>query len=327
MKCTNERIISFFLIAALLISFTACGEVPDENAYRVFETSFQFGITKSGAQTSGGTFASNLCVTNGEDIGTDQVASHVAYGGGLFNVTTKEVKYSQSMFEQMYPASTTKILTCYIALKHGNLDEVFTVSEHACEQDKDAAVAKLRPGDELTLRELLYGLMLVSGNDAAVAIAEGISGSEEAFADLMNKEAAALGATKSHFVTPNGLHKNDHYTTVYDMYLIFNEAIKNEQFLEIITTMSYTANVTRGSNTVQLTWGTTNRYLTGKQKVPEGVTVIGGKTGTTTQAGYCLVLYSKNENDEDIISIVFHGDSRNNLYYLMNDMLKTFANG
>ncbi len=314
-------------VVAVSLPLMACNQTPDENAYRVFETSYQLGITKSASQATGKTFATDLCVTDGADIGTDAVASHVAYAGGLFNVTNKEVLYSQSIFEQMYPASTTKILTCYVALKYGNLDEVFTVSEHACDQEKDAAIAKLRPNDRVTLRELLYGLMLVSGNDAAVAIAEGVSGSEEAFAELMNKEAAALGATKSHFVTPNGLHKDDHYTTVYDMYLIFNEAIKNEQFLEIIRTLNYTANVEReGSGTVQLNWGTTNRYLSGKQPVPEGVTVIGGKTGTTTQAGYCLVLYSKNANDEDVISIVFHGDSRNNLYYLMDQLLKTFAN-
>ena len=327
MKCISKRYLSVLLAAGIVLSTAACGKEVDPNEYRIYETSYQLGITKSGPMSSGVTYTSDLCVSDGTDIGTDEVASHVAYGGGVFNTTTHQMTYSQSIYEQMYPASTTKILTCYIALKYGDLDEVFTVSENACDQDDDAAVAKLKPGDKITLRELLYGLMLVSGNDAAVAIAEGISGSEEAFAELMNKEAAALGATKSHFVTPNGLHRDDHYTTVYDMYLIFNAAIKNEKFLEIIKTLNYTANVTReGSGTVQLSWDTTNRYLTGKTKVPEGVTVIGGKTGTTTQAGYCLVLYSKNERNEDIISIVFHGDSRNNLYYLMNELLLKFAN-
>ena len=310
----------------LACTLGACSKVPDPNAYSVYETSYQLGITKSSPLSGAVTYASNLCVTDGSDIGTDKVASHVAYGGGVFNVTNSEVTYSQSIYDQMYPASTTKILTCLIALKYGDPDEVITVSENACRQDKDAAVCHLKPGDRITLRELLYGLMLVSGNDAAVAIAEGISGSEEAFADLMNKEAASLGATRSHFVTPNGLHRDDHYTTVYDMYLIFNEAIKNEKFLEIIGTLNYTANVTRdGSGTVQLSWDSTNRYLNGKQKIPEGITVIGGKTGTTTQAGYCLVLYSQNEKGEDIISIVFHGDSRKNLYYLMDELLVNFA--
>ena len=326
MKCINKRLLAVILMCVCMLPLTGCSDVPDPNAYRVYETSFQLGITKSSPLSAAITYASDLCVTDGSDIGTDQAASHVAYGAGVFNVSKQQVTYAQSVFDQMYPASTTKILTCYIALKYGDLDEVFTVSENACKQDKDAAVAKLKPGDKITLRELLYGLMLVSGNDAAVAIAEGISGSEEAFADLMNKEAAALGATKSHFVTSNGLHRDDHYTTVYDMYLIFNAAIKNEQFREIIGTLNYTANVTReGTGTVQLSWDSTNRYLTGKQPVPEGITVIGGKTGTTTQAGYCLVLYSQNEKGDDIISIVFHGDSRKNLYYLMDELLTKFA--
>lgn len=326
MKCINKRIFAVFSIFVFALSLCGCGEIVDPNAYQVYESSYQYGITKSSPMSSARMFASDLCVTGGEDKGVDEVASHVAYAGGLFNVSTKDVLYSQSIYEKMYPASTTKILTCLIALKYGNLDDVYTVSEHACDQEFDASVAELSPGDQVTLRELLYGLMLVSGNDAAIAIAEGMSGSEEAFSELMNREAHMLGATKSHFITPNGLHNDDHYTTVYDMYLIFNEAIKNETFLEIIKTASYTANITSANgNPKQLQWDTTNQYLNGKRKIPDGITVIGGKTGTTTEAGLCLVLLSKNANNDDIISIVFHADSRTNLYYLTSELLTKFA--
>ena len=131
--------------------------------------------------------------------------------------------------------------------------------------------------------------MLRSGNDAAVAIAEHISGSSEEFVVLMNAEAKALGATGSHFVTPNGLHDEEHYSTVYDMYLFMNAAVKNEP-------------------------------------MPEGVTVIGGKTGTTGEAKYCLVQYNENTAKEPVISIVLKADSRDNMYLLMSEMLKNFAN-
>ena len=101
-----------------------------------------------------------------------------------------------------------------MSLKNGNLDDVVTVSANAANEASDSSVCELKEGDKITLRDLLYGLMLRSGNDAAVAIAEHISGSSEEFVVLMNAEAKALGATGSHFVTPNGLHDEEHYSTV-----------------------------------------------------------------------------------------------------------------
>jgi D-alanyl-D-alanine carboxypeptidase (penicillin-binding protein 5/6) len=179
----------------------------------------------------------------------------------------------------------------------------------------------------LTVEQLLYGLMLVSGNDAANVLAEYYAGSIDAFAEKMNEEALALGATGSHFVNANGLPDDDHYTTVYDMYLIFQAAIKEQAFTDLIRTDSYDASYTSASGSaVEVTWANTNYYLSGDAEVPEGFTVVGGKTGTTTAAGYCLVLYSSNSKGEDIVSIVFKADSRQDLYSLMSQILSTFAN-
>lgn len=143
----------------------------------------------------------------------------------------------------------------------------------------------------------------------------------------MNREAKALGATQSHFVNANGLPDEDHYTTVYDMYLIFQEAIQTQDFIDIIHTKSYDAAYQNASgNTVTQTWKSTNRYLNGQTTEPEDITVIGGKTGTTNAAGYCLVLYSKNQKGDDIVSIVYKGKTRSDMYTLMNQILSTFAN-
>ena len=143
----------------------------------------------------------------------------------------------------------------------------------------------------------------------------------------MNAEAKALGATGSHFVTPNGLHDEEHYSTVYDMYLFMNAAVKNETFLEIIKSSQYTANYTDAAgNPVTKEWDSTNKYLMGTEPMPEGVTVIGGKTGTTGEAKYCLVQYNENTAKEPVISIVLKADSRDNMYLLMSEMLKNFAN-
>ena len=143
----------------------------------------------------------------------------------------------------------------------------------------------------------------------------------------MNREAKALGATQSHFVNANGLPDDDHYTTIYDMYLIFQAAIQTQDFIDIIHTQSYDAAYQHASgNAVTQKWESTNRYLNGQIKEPEDITVVGGKTGTTNAAGYCLVLYSKNKKGDDIVSIVYKGKTRSDMYTLMNQILSTFAN-
>jgi D-alanyl-D-alanine carboxypeptidase (penicillin-binding protein 5/6) len=322
-KCTNK-----FLALVLALSLTICltGCSKDNTSYDVYKTSHNFGIIQGDYASESNLFASNLAVTDTTNVGMDTVDSQVASGAGVFNLATKEVTYSQNIFEKLYPASTTKILTAYVALKYGDLDQEITVSENACDQAEDSSVANLNPGDKMTLRDLLYGLMLRSGNDAAIAIAEGISGDVDTFVNLMNQEATALGAVNSHFVTPNGLHDEDHYTTVYDMYLIFNAAIQNDDFRTILQTTTYNVFYTTSDGTeTSQTWNTTNYYLLGKEQAPDGITVIGGKTGTTGEAGYCLVLLSKNEQNQQIISIVFDADARTNLYYLMNEILNLYG--
>ncbi len=142
----------------------------------------------------------------------------------------------------------------------------------------------------------------------------------------MNQEAKALGALDSHFVNPNGLHDKDHYTTVYDLYLIFQEAVKNDAFVELIQTKEFTVDyLDPVGMPLQQVWNSTNKYLMETETAPKGVTVVGGKTGTTNDAGYCLVLLSSNSKNEQIVSIVMKADCRNNLYYYMNELLYGFS--
>ncbi len=326
MKCTN-KFISLVIAGVLCLSLVSCGNKPevDVTSYDVYDSSFEYGLTQNGASSNVELLAKELCVTGADDLGTSNVHSQVASGAGAFNTNTQTTLYAQSVHEKLYPASTTKILTCYIACLYGNLDEYYTVSANAVDQASDSSVIHLREGDVITLRDLLYGLMLRSGNDAAVAIAEGISGDVESFAALMNETAKNIGATNSNFITPNGLHDENHYTTVYDMYLILNAAIQNEDFYNIFTTNTYTANYTSGGAAKTVDWSTTNQYLTGKVTKPNGFNILGGKTGTTGAAGYCLVLLSENERQEKIISIVFNADCRSNLYLLMNEILNNYC--
>jgi len=324
-KCIN-KVTSLLLALVLCFSFVGCKSKTESIAtYKMYDSSSVYGITHNGSSSNVEMFAKDLCVVGTDDLGTSAVNSQVAGAAGAFNLTDKSVVYAQSIHEKMYPASTTKIMTAYIACLYGDLDEFYTVSANAVKQDSDSSIINLKEGDVISLRDLLYGLMLRSGNDAAIAIAEGMYGDVEKFVAKMNETAKSLGATNTNFVTPNGLHDENHYTTVYDMYLILNAAMQNEAFYTIFSASKYTASYTSGGSNKTAEWSTTNQYTTGKITTPSGFTVIGGKTGTTGAAGYCLVLLSENEEHDKIISIVFNADCRSNLYLLMNEILSNYC--
>lgn len=285
-------------MTCLLFAAYGCGSGETlTDSYDVYEMADSLGIAATASDVSKNYFSTGLCVSEDIALGTDATTSSVAEGAGAFNLSTGQVVYAKNLYERLYPASTTKILTAYLALKYcDDLDAYVTVSENAANQAADSSVCDLKAGDSVKLRDLLYGMMLRSGNDAAIAIAEHVSGSVEAFAELMNQEAAAMGATQTHFVNPNGLPDANHYTTVYDMYLIFAKALENQMFSEIIAAKSYDVIYTNAQGeAVEKTWENTNLYLTGDAKTPEGFTILGGKTGTTGEAGYCLVLYSQKD--------------------------------
>ena len=325
---TNKyKILLPVLILALLL-LTGCTQRSDvAEAYQLYETSDNYALTESSASAAPELLAENLCVGGTENSATDGIDAAFAQSAGVFSVEDEVVTYAQNIYQRMYPASTTKILTAYIALKYGNLDDVITVSNEAITSlMSGSSICGLKPGDSLTLDQALYGLMLCSGNDAANAIAEHISGSVEKFAELMNQEAAALGASQSHFVNAHGLPDENHYTTAYDLYLIFNAAVQNDHFVKLISTKKYDASYMDASGApVNVTWFNTNGYLKGTFSMPENVTVIGGKTGTTEAAGSCLVLYSKNSSGKPYISVVLKGNSKRELYTLMTELLTNFS--
>ena len=273
-------------------------------------------------------FARDLCVTSEEVSLNGFQPDSSLHAAGLLNLGDEQVAYGYKLFDQLYPASTTKTMTAYLALKYGNPDDVVTVSAHATDFNWDESVAGLATGDSLTLYDLICGLMLCSGNDCGTAIAEHISGSEEAFAELMNTEAAKLGATGTHFVNPHGLHDENHYTTAYDLYLIFNAACKDQRFMDIISMDSYAAEITGADGSVRTaSWAPTNYYSAGLAAPPDGVSVIGGKTGTTDQAGNCVILYDENMNGTPYISVIMGASDKTILYDQMNQLFSAGMTG
>lgn len=273
----------------------------------------------------GNLFAKDLCVTDA-DVDLDGYTTDPnVHAAGLFDLTNHKVLYADKLYDRIFPASTTKIMTAYLALKYGNPDDMVTVNSDVTDFAPDEQVCGLKAGDTLSLHDLLCGLLLYSGNDAAVAIADYIGGSVPGFADMMNKEAVALGATGTHFVNPNGLQDENHYTTAYDLYLMFNACIKDQRFLDIISQHSYTASIKGADGTVRTaTWTPTNFYSAGEATPPSGVKVIGGKTGTTDEAGSCVILYSEDVDKHPYISIIMGAEDKTTLY---DDMTKLLAAG
>lgn len=270
-------------------------------------------------------FATSLCVVTGEEAVSDPSVN--AEAAGVFSLSDQNVIFEKNVFERMHPASITKVMTALLAVKYGNLDEEITVGDETRITEAGASMCNIQPGDTLTLRQLLYGLMLPSGNDAGAAIAVHMAGSIDAFSEMMNTEARKVGATDTHFVNPHGLTNEVHLTTAYDLYLILNEALKYPEFRNIIGTREYTVcyRDAQGNEKSQI-WQNSNKYLTGAEKTPDGLHVLGGKTGTTNAAGYCLILASEDEQDQEYISVVLKAGSRADLYDNMTNIICKIVN-
>ena len=175
--------------------------------------------------------------------------------------------YAKDIFTKRSPASITKIMTALVTLKYGNLEDIVTVTPIVKDIEYGSSVADIHEGDILTLEQLLYGMMIASGNDASMMIAEHISGSVDAFVELMNQEAQAIGATNTHFTNPHGLTDPDHYTTVYDIYLMLDAALEYELFQDVISRHNYYAEYSRtDGSSVAVTWESTNHYFTNQEK-------------------------------------------------------------
>lgn len=211
----------------------------------------------------------------------------------LMDGENNRVLYEINGYDQMSMASTTKIMTCIIALENGKLDDVVTVSSYAASMPD--VKLNIRPGDQYYLKDLLYSLMLQSHNDVAVAIAEHIGGSVSGFATMMNDKARSLDCNNTNFVTPNGLDAEGHYTTAKDLALISSYAIKNKDFIEITNTSSYQFKELKKGTSYSVS--NKNKFL----YMMDGA--IGIKTGFTGKAGYCFVGAIK-KSDRTLISVV-----------------------
>ena len=215
----------------------------------------------------------------------------------IIDRNSKTIIYGKNENNRKAMASTTKIMTAVVVIENTNLNTIVEISKKAA--GTGGSRLKLKAGDKISINDLLYGLMLRSGNDAAVALAEFVGGSIEGFANLMNKKANELNMFNTHFVTPHGLDNTDHYTTAYELAILTDYALKNDIFSKIVNTKETTISINKQTRTIS----NTNELLGNLNGV------YGVKTGFTNGAGRCLVTSIK-RNNMDIICVVLGADTK-----------------
>ncbi|QST03087.1 D-alanyl-D-alanine carboxypeptidase (plasmid) [Pontibacillus sp. ALD_SL1] len=225
--------------------------------------------------------------------------------GVALEVKSGDVLYDKKAHEKSYPASVTKVLTAILLDEYVKADEDLVVSEYASIQECSCLV--LEPGEVLTKRDAMHALLIKSANDVATVIAEHIAGSEESFSDLMNQKAQEIGMTNSHFVTPNGLHHEDHYTTAYDLALLGKEALNYPSVIQAMGTTEYTVHTSKQTIPIYAI-----------HKVMDQPDALAGKTGYTSMAQNTLLeIFQKGHNQ--IVTVVLK-TSRDQEYQDVNTM-------
>ncbi len=250
----------------------------------------------------------------------------------LMDYSSGKILYEKNINEKRYPASLTKIMTAIIVLENCELSDTATVSYDAVMSLSSGYVtANLQVGEELTVEQLLYVLMVGSSNDAAIVLAEHVSGSVENFATLMNEKAKELGCTSTNFVNPNGAHDENHYSTAYDLALIAKYAMQNDTFRTLVSTTFYTLPTTNKYDREDRIFRTTNSLLqldnSDRADNYYYKYATGIKTGFTTPAGNCLIA-SANKNNLELITVVLGaGQTKDGLSQRYLDTLSLFDYG
>lgn len=258
----------------------------------------------------------------------DAAAYNSFFATMLVDDTTKVPIVAHNVHNRIYPASMTKLMTGILvmeSIEKGDisLDDIVTLNRKVTFDDWDAMASDLVGGCRVSVKNLLYGLMITSYNDCGVILAELIAGSESAFCDRMNEKAREIGATNTHFENCHGLHSDDHYTTAYDLYLIISEFSKHDlaYIIDSLNTYDFTYTDPDGNEQV-VTIEPTNEFVTGEINMPSGYSIGSWKTGTTEEALNCLVMEFVNDSTGDkYVALIAGADGKEALYSAMTELI------
>ena len=339
MKCIkNKKLYAAFSLLSVLTVLTSCTASDTELPYGSMENNQSFTLNPVDEYDTLPLFAEDIAAVSDNVIPVSLSEEDAVFSAAIYNEDDAEVLYSLNAVERTSPASLTKLMTALIIFeKYGDrLDDVITIGEVSIKEEGVQRFG-LKAGDRITIRQLLEITLIQSGNDAALALAQyagdSTAGSrleedgeitgEERFVQLMNERAESLGCTGTHFVNPHGLDSAEHYSTAYDQYLIFRQLIAYPEFLEMINTPSVQISYNAADGTVKTkTIMNTDMFINGGKNTPEGITVIGGKTGSTASAGKCLILLANNASGKSFIAVVMGAKDEGTLYNTLSELLK-----
>ena len=295
-------IVVFIIILAAALAVTKCNSVGGSGnsvSGQTLDRSASGGVGGNIEDTESDMYASYT--PDSRTIGKNDISSDYAI---LIDLENNTVLASKKGDEKMYPASMTKMMTLIVAAEHAeNLDDTFEMTTAITDPLflENASVAGFLNGEQVTLRDLMYGLILPSGADCAVALALYTAGSEAAFADMMNEKVAELGLKNTHFMNPTGLHDENQYSTCHEIALILEYALRDDFMRTVLSTYKYTTEKTPQHPDGITLYSTMQSRMYGNEA--PGMFILGGKTGYTTEAGTCLasyaVKYDKDTEKED----------------------------
>ncbi len=245
----------------------------------------------------------------------------------IIDKSNNTVVASREPHKRAYPASTTKIMTLLVAAENiTDFDDTFTMSLEITDPlfVAEASVAGFLKGEQVTMTDLIYGMILPSGADGAMGLAVKIAGSEEEFVKLMNKKVEELGLENTHFANVSGLHSTENYSSAYDMAVILDAAMQNELCRKVLSTYQHTTRSTEQNPEGLKLSSTLFSYMYGTE--PETATVLGGKTGFVNESGYCIASFGKgNESGKEYIVVTLGNSARWPAFYGQIDLYKEFA--
>ena len=262
-------------------------------------------------------YASNIYLATEEEMNTAEVYAEAAL---LMDMDTGEILYEKNINKKLYPASVTKIMTALLTLENCKLDEMVTYKEEVKQIPSDSSIYGVKVGEQVSVKDSLYMLMLVSGNDVAVGLGMHVAGTEAEFAKMMTKRAKEIGAVNTNFVNAHGYDDPNHYTTASDMALITMEALKNPDFRDVWGTAEYDVPATNMVSSVTHI-AHTNKMI--RENMPEYYEyALGGKTGFTTPAGRCLIT-TASKDGKNLLCVIL----KSNRYNQYKDAEKLYEYG
>ena len=333
---TMKKITALLLVTAILAGCTGCGKKQKSllGDYRSKDSVVHADIgAQSEARYAPLLSQFFICNVTHDMLTTDYVFDEEKPDrkgcAFVINRTKNELVFGYRMDELFSPASITKLMTALVTLNRCKTDEKVVITKEMAEFSR-GSVEELNEGDIMTVHDLLLCMLVSSANNAAVALAIHVAGSEAAFVELMNQEMKKLGGLNTNFVNASGLHDDKHKTTPYDMYIVYQECTKYKEFREIMTYTEKRYNyVDKSGAQRSRTVKTTNCFKLTDPKhhydYPNSIAILGGKTGTTNSAGYCLIMHIKNSYGTEYILGVFRAESEEKLYTKMNDLMSTYC--